>query len=192
MPIFSLEQADRRELVETIHELIPYLSDEERSAYLELADALEAGEEQFDENPLEAVLELGARTWPAREAIRSYLKEEGSESEWEQVFAHARPTTVLLLQRLRKQTDVPHLEGVLESSSAGFAIHENEAEELSLLRAEISKALWREQAEALQSYREDAEKAFEKLQAMVEEKREAGTLADQGVWKIYIERQPLE
>lgn len=183
MPTFALEDQDRVRLAEAIHDLVAYLPEEERGMHQTLAEELSSGETAFEEDPVSSVIALGEETWPARRAVRQYAKDEGAEDEWEQVIGFARPTTALLLKRLRKQSDARDLDGMLEHPSAAFAIHEEEEAELELLRNEIRKVLWQEHAETLAPYLEDAQKELEIIREKLASQEDS---AEDAEWNTYV------
>ncbi len=60
---------------------------------------------------------------------------------WQELLERVRPTTALLLRRLRKQVGAVSWEEMMRHEQACFAFHEAEEQELALVRQEINQFL---------------------------------------------------
>lgn len=128
---------------------VEFLFEKERAPFLKVLKDLEKGEVLAAERLEKVMMGLGVATWPMRRALSAYLADDGVEDEWSAMLDAVRPTTALLLKRLRKNTKAKTLDDALASSDAAYAIHEREEEEIVHLRPEVRLMIWKAQGASL-------------------------------------------
>lgn len=165
-----LNLRDSIAVADFIESVADYLPEKDRKPYQALAADLEAGKKVSTTRMADVARNLGAATWAPRRAISSFLAKKGAEAEWEAVLSNVRPTTALLLKRLRKSSDAKTLDDALNSSDAPMAIHDEEEIELESVRPEIRLKLWQEHQKKLtkslaecQSELEEIKKRFKRM-----------------------------
>jgi hypothetical protein len=167
-----LDLRDYPSVMEFINQAVEFLPSAEQKPYLELEKDLEEGKSVSLSRVMEMVPELGARTWAARYALNHFLRSIGSEFEWKEVIAAARPTTALLLKRLKEGIGSKTMDEALKSSDAAMAIHDEEEIELAALRPEVRLKIWHEHQKALQPMVKEAEVEVEAIKKRLKRLRE--------------------
>lgn len=143
---------------------IEFLPEKSRIPFLRVLKTLEEGASMPRPQLAEMMKDLGAAVWPMRRALEAYLAGEGVEDEWNAMLELVRPTTALLLKRLRKNMGTKTLDETLASSDAAYAIHEREEEEITHLRPEVRLRIWKVQGASLASRVAAEKKTLAELQ----------------------------
>jgi hypothetical protein len=137
-----IDKRNALELADFIEEVIEYLPESDRAPYEALANELAEQKNVTLELALEKVTNLAVATWPSRRATRRFCEGAGAGVEWDEIMAAVRPTTRVMLERLKKNTGLDTLDQVLASSDAPLAIHQDEETEIALLRPEVRAMIW--------------------------------------------------
>ncbi len=169
---------------------IEFLSEKARIPFVKDLETLERGEVFSRAQSAEVIKDLGVASWPMRRALASYLESDGVEDEWRRMLALVRPTTALLLKRLRKNTNAKTLDEALASSDAAYAIHEREEEEIAHLRPEVHIQIWKEQCAALAPRVAAERKTLTELQKRFQQWRSMArtSIKNEGVLMEKVER----
>lgn len=150
----------REHLVHRLDEFLDYLPEGEQETLEELSD----------EELAERVTHYAILTWPARQAVQRYIDAEGANNEWGRLLEVVRPTTALLLTRLRQRVGGQTLNQLLASAEARSALHEEERQEIDLVRRELWIEFWLLQAAELEAHvveaRKDLEAIHQRLQKL--------------------------
>ncbi len=147
-----LNLRDVVEIVDFMAAYVEYLPINERKPFEKLVADVDAHKVVASEVLVEHVRELGMKTWPARRALSLYVEtEEGAKQEWEELLATVRPSTALLLKRLRKNPGIVTVDQALNHSDSAFAIHDEQEVELQMVRPQVCLKLWQDHQEDLRS-----------------------------------------
>jgi predicted HTH domain antitoxin len=155
-----------------IDSVVEYLPEKDRAPYQKLAEDLHGGKKVKAEIMAEMAKNLGAATWPARFAMKEFLASTGIEMEWDAVMKAVRPTTALLLKRLRKNVGMKTLDETLDSSDAPMAIHESEETEIDLVREEVHIELFQEHRKNLAPMVKEAQVELEAMKKWLKQLRD--------------------
>ena len=150
MPEGYLDLEDNRAIADFMESVIEFLPAKDRRTYQKIVDKVHNKEEISQERLIEMAKNVGAVSWPARFALKRFLKEVGSELEWEAVLVAIRPTTSALLKELKKTTGVKTLDEALNSSDASIIIHPELEVEIEMVREEVRMRLWDEHKDNLE------------------------------------------
>ena len=170
-----LNLRDATAIVDTMEAIIEFLPEKDRSSYEKTIIAVREGNPPPSERLAEIAKNIGAITWPARQAFGHFLQGIGSELEWEAVCAAVRPTTRLLLQKIRESVDAQNLDQVLASDDAGYLIHPEQDMEVRMAREEVRLTLWEEHGDQLKPM---IQEAYIELEAI---KKRLKSLRDQAM-----------
>ncbi len=118
-------------------------------------------------------LDVGRASWGARQALAEFLREDGKHHEYAALLPAVRPTTAVLIARLRKAHPDASLDVLMAAPEAAFALHDSERQEIAYLRPEIWITLWKDHGSRLQSsqYNHEREAAFFASRLAEERKR---------------------
>lgn len=144
-----LNLRDATAVADFMETVIEFLPEADRATYAKTIQDVRDGRPPPGERLAEMAKNIGAITWPARQAFGHFLQHVGSELEWEAVFAAVRPTTALLLQKIRESVDAKNLDQVLASDDASYAIHPEQEIEINMVREEVRLTLWTEHRDNL-------------------------------------------
>lgn len=172
MPETSLDLRNALFVTDFIDSTVEYLPEKDRAPYVKLAEDLHDKKKVKPEIMAEMAKNLGAATWPARQALKRFLETTGVEMEWDAVVKAVRPTTALLLKRLRKNADAKTLDETLKSSDAPMAIHQSEEMEISLVREEVRIELFQEHRKNLASVIKEAQVELEAMKKRLKQLRD--------------------
>ena len=147
-----LNLRDAVEIADFMASHVEYLPINERKPFEKILSDLDAKKAVSSEILVEQVRELGMKTWPARRALSLYLETpEGAKQEWEELLATVRPSTALLLKRLRKNPGIVTVDQALHHSDSAFAIHDEQEMELLMVRSQVRLKMWQDHQEELRS-----------------------------------------
>lgn len=172
-----LDLHDALAVTDFIDANVEYLPEKDRAPYQKLAEDLHAGKKVKQDIMAEMAKNLGAATWPSRFALKQFLESAGAEMEWDAIVKAVRPTTALLLKRLRKNAGTKTLDETLNSSDAPMAIHESEETEIALVREEARIELFQEHRKNLAPMVKEAQVELEAMKKRLKQLRDvAGKL----------------
>lgn len=152
-----LDVRNHPRVVDFLQDGLAYAEGPEREAAEKLIQVYQDGGKLSTSTLADAALKLGKAIWPARQAVRRWIKQEASDQEWSQVIAMVRPSTSHLVHRLRKATGAKHVDELLQHPEAELAIQEEEREEIARIREHILAEVWKKQREHLSLYVEEAQ-----------------------------------
>lgn len=172
MATFHLDLRDANAILSFIDGAVPFLPEKDRKVYLQMEADFHARKRVPPAKVAEIVRNLGAATWAKRRALDRFLSTVGAGLEWDAVLAAVRPTTALLLKRLRASQGERTLDEALKSSDAAMAIHDEEEIELQALRPEIRLRIWQEHEKALATIVQETEVECEAIKKRLKAMRD--------------------
>ncbi len=172
MATFHLDLRDSNAILSFIDRAVPFLPEKDRKVYLQMEADFQARKRVPPAKVAEIVRNLGAATWAKRRALDRFLSTVGSGFEWDAVLTAVRPTTALLLKRLRASNGEKTLDEALKSSDAAMAIHDEEEIELQALRPEIRLKIWRDHEKKLLPMMEETEVECEAIKKRLKAMRD--------------------
>lgn len=152
-----LDVRNHPRVIDFLQDGLAYAEGPEREAAEKLIQVYQDGGKLSTSTLADAAIKLGKAIWPARQAVKRWMKQEASEQEWEQVLAIVRPSTSHLLHRLHKATEVKQIDELLHHPDAEIALKEEEREEITRIREHIFSEAWKKQREHLKLYIEEAQ-----------------------------------
>lgn len=147
--MLRMSHHDLSSLADFMESVLEFLPAKDRKAYEKAVAEARAGSIKR-ERMMDLAKNLGVVTWPMRRTLDRFLETVGSELEWERVLEHVRPTTALLLKRLRKNAEASNLTDTLKSPDAAYTISPEQEIEIGMVRAEARLDLWTEHSSNLQ------------------------------------------
>ncbi len=178
MPVSHLDIAELEPMADFIESVMEYLPEKDRASYNKAVAEARAGT-ITRERLLEMAKNVGSVTWPMRRTLDHFLSTVGAELEWEKVLEHVRPTTALLLKKLRESAGAIPLGDMLKNADASYLISPEQQVEIDMVREEARLDLWNEHKEHLATMLADASTELEAMKKRLKLMREQ-TLATQG------------
>lgn len=183
-----LNLRDAVEVADFMASVIEYLPEGEQATYQQVIDDIHDHKEPAPEKLVEIVRNLAVLTWPARRALEQFVQGKGAEYEWEAMMADLRPSTSLLMKRLRKNAGTSTLDETMAHPDASFAIHDEQEIEIKMLRPEVRFKLWKEFRDKLtaetQKAKHELTEMRRRLKSMAEEAMRVSRLQDELLSKV--------
>ena len=152
-----LDLRNHPRVIDFLQEGIPYADGPEGEAAAKLAQVYDDGGKLSTSTLADAARKLGKAIWPARQALRRWIKQEASEHEWTQLKAALRPSTSHIVSRLHKVLEVKHLDELLAHPDSDIALRLEDREEIRHIREHIFLDAWKKHREHLRIYIEEAQ-----------------------------------
>jgi hypothetical protein len=141
-----LDLKDRVAMVDFMLDAVEYVESNplhERVSHL--ADAALHGGDVSTEALEEAAREVARASFPARIAVKRYIKtSEGKAEEWRRIVAAVSNSTGHLLERFRSGIPGGSLDDVLSHEESGLALRDAERLEINEVRSHALASLWRD------------------------------------------------
>ncbi len=152
-----LDLRNHARVVDFLQEHLEYADGNEREASAKMVQIYEDGGKLSTSTLVEAARQLGKAVWPARQAVRRWMKQEAVEEEWKQVLSAIRPSTAHLLERMRKATESSHVDEMLAHPESDLALKLEEREEIRRVRDHVFLDVWKKRQPHLKIYLEEAQ-----------------------------------
>jgi hypothetical protein len=181
-----LDLNDRTAVCDFIESVLPYLPEKDRKTYEALIETGREGSEAVTPERLaEAAKNIGIVTWPQRHALLRFIESVGSELEWEAVVKNVRPSTAVILKRLRKDAGTIDLASTIAHADASIVLKPDQEIEISMVRDEARIDLYEDHKEALEPMIEDADRHIQAVNKRMK------TLRDQAVVTSGVQQDTL-
>lgn len=175
MPGFFLDLRNHTQVLDFIAAQLAYLPEIERGKVQETLDQVEAGERLSPEELADLARKVGRKSWPARQAVKDFLKSnKGCDEEWRMTVAAVTDSTAHLLERFRHGTKCKSLDAVLTHEDADTAFHDRERTEIAEVRKHVEEVIWRDQHKHLASQLKKQEALLKEITTRFDILRELG------------------
>lgn len=172
MNTWYLDLKDKPRVIDFLVFAAPYASQKDAELAEEWVKKYQLGEHVATDGLAEVAKKLALASWPARDAVKTYLSKDGAEEEWEKLLAMTSSSTALLLKRLRQNTGLTTLDEVLAHDDASTALREDERKEVEHLRVQIAEATWKEHGDDLKEKLKTSETALKEYRERFDALRE--------------------
>lgn len=172
MSEFYLDLRDKPRVIDFLVDALPYLASKQAREVEAWVQTYQAGEKLATDKLAEIARKVAQEAWPVRDAIQSYVSQEGSEEEWSRVIAFIRPGTAQALKRFRQKSHVNHLTEILKQEDVSLFLSEEQVEEVLHIRLQAWQDLWKEKQLVLRNRITEAKKRLTEYQDHLAKLRE--------------------
>jgi hypothetical protein len=172
MPDRLLNLRDTTAVCDFIESVLGYVPEKDRKPYEAAVEEAREGKGVTVERLAEMAKNIAAVTWARRRALTRFIETVGSELEWEGVIKNVRPSTAVLLKKLRKDSGAENLAETLAHPDASTVLKPDMEIEIGMIRDEVRADLYEDHADALEPLIEEATTELEAMKKRLKKIRE--------------------